>query len=1754
MCGVTPAPASDGFSTTAVLGNGPAPAPTTSPGSPTGASDGYVLQIFCMDADPQSSTAFSTAMSSKFESFFELAPSKFLTCTVTNYFIQNRSGDFVRPPIALYDTGCNIQSGLVFSLRYCQKMKFDLQAQPRGRKKFSCKLANGSIMEASGYVHRAVISVDNEILEFNDVPVFADLSYDVIFGFVCFAEKSLFIRSSGGGRVKLVMDHLLNCSEKPLGRNRRGVRGQGAMQAFRPPQATFPCSVPSSAKPTDHLYPADVAPKTIQPFHSSYSNSNSKLSAQDNEIECHDDKCLGCLSPSCRCDIDAKYRNNCVLNENEGSNANVNGCEIELEFESLETALPHQIESHDFVSNNIVIDGEAWGLEAGTCAGEGESVTLEDLFEVFEVPGGSLPFDSNSDIILEENVSPPLAGAPAPGPDAAVKIKHIGTQLLKNNQETNLSSGAKQEKAKRDSGEIPLSNRASPNNVNNLSQNELTTAAPNATVPPEITSHALRGKPMRMKLRRRTRMINIIGAIQGDASSSVRLPPVALEPLSITYFNVRVDGGGDPPTGRNPGFMIPEEVWIAQGVVIPEGIHSRKLRTARIGVANTNSTPFLLDADNVITGYMVADSLTPNVAIPQHPNMRITRDNPGNRKAARRAVECIQLLRENSDISPNEQSVSVVETLANNLNADKGFTVKNPKTLSDSEKRELLAQLQVPDNDYLLRKGGKGFPEEFTRRILEQADVFALPGGARVGETSMEVELKLKEGAKPPQAKARPLNPPMLDNLREQLRQWQEDGVIEPSTSEFSSPLVPVKKKSGEIRWAVDYRALNSVLEGDSFPLPNIAQLLDQAAGHEIYSTLDVSQAFLSIKIASSSRGYTSFVCPLGSFQFARLPFGLKVSPQIYSRFIAAALKGLANGNISVYLDDVLLGSNDAKEHLERLIQLLEAHRKAGLLLKPSKCKLFREKIEFLGHELSKDGIATSPAHTSVICAWNRPVTGKELASFLGLCTYYSEFIPNFPKLAAPLHTLKNSKVISWSDHASQCFEQLKAAFEGPLIRAAPNYDIVKESPFILTTDWSKTAMAWTLSQVQNGQERLIHAGGRKCSAGESNYPSYKGELCALVSAIKRLDHYLSLTPFVVRTDNSALRWLVNLKAGEAIVVRWGQILGRYEFRVEHVPGKDNIVADALSRNPDLYTAADDQEDMQRDEEAFCQLQPSDAPETMVFTPGEGLKEVEIGENEQISSVADNLAELQRKDPVLRIVREWLAEGQPPQGANIGYCLATYRRIFEQLAVDSKDRLIRRFTNCFGVEQRQFLLPYAAWEAVWSVVHLAEVSPHPGVQRTLEQCKRWFYAPDLKQLVEVRIGRCNDCRLRSHNLTLHQGEFSRDMGAFPNDLWSCDIMGRMSEDEGCHYILSCQDTFSRFLFLEPLKDKSAKSVAEALFRIIRVAGLPQRIRTDMGTEFHNALLRRIQRRWNIRLTHSVPYFHQSNMVERVHRELNRSLKLLLSDPPHGWVQAITPLALAYNSQPNRVTGFSPNMVFFGRESFHPLTLQLQPDDDSARVKSPAEHLQQLKGQADIIAEKLYRANQVYLKKMADVYRDHPDQNEIAVGSSVYFVSKFWPQPGMPDRLTYRWAGPGEVVKVDKNYYTIEARDSKNKMKQIVLHISCIRLAAKKDTPQALGEVPFEPEEYTDLLLPPFPSLPDDFELPQDAGKQVSDKVGYEPDAGEHDVPLPNPQDPVALAAPEPRVTRAGRISRPPARYPQQVVTPADYINLLREIA
>ena len=178
----------------------------------------------------------------------------------------------------------------------------------------------------------------------------------------------------------------------------------------------------------------------------------------------------------------------------------------------------------------------------------------------------------------------------------------------------------------------------------------------------------------------------------------------------------------------------------------------------------------------------------------------------------------------------------------------------------------------------------------------------------------------------PIRQKFRQLNPKLEENLNKQLDAWLEQDIIEKSDSPWSSPLVPVKKKDGTVRWAVDYRRVNQCLEFDSFPLPRIQPLLERAGGNQVYSTLDATQAYHNIRINTKSRKITAFATPNALYQFKRMPFGISTAPAVYSRFIAAALNRLGTKNLNVYLDDILIYSMTLNEHVERLEEVFKCH------------------------------------------------------------------------------------------------------------------------------------------------------------------------------------------------------------------------------------------------------------------------------------------------------------------------------------------------------------------------------------------------------------------------------------------------------------------------------------------------------------------------------------------------------------------------------------------------------------------------------------------------------------------------------------------------------------------------------------------------------------------------------------------------------------------------------------------------------------
>ena len=243
-------------------------------------------------------------------------------------------------------------------------------------------------------------------------------------------------------------------------------------------------------------------------------------------------------------------------------------------------------------------------------------------------------------------------------------------------------------------------------------------------------------------------------------------------------------------------------------------------------------------------------------------------------------------------------------------------------------------------------------------------------------------------------------------NVDEQIDSMLDNGIIEPSRSPWSSPIVVVPKKDGGIRFCVDYRRLNSVTIKDAYPLPQISDTLESLAGAKFFSTLDLASGYWQVGMHPDDQHKTAFASHRGLFEFKVLPFGLCNAPATFERLMEFVLAGLIGTSCLVYLDDIVIFSRTFEEHLARLREVLCRLRDAGLKVKPSKCFLFREEIAYLGHVVSAHGISTDPKKTEAIQDYPAPQNIQEVRRFVGFASYYRRFIPNFAELAAPLHQL----------------------------------------------------------------------------------------------------------------------------------------------------------------------------------------------------------------------------------------------------------------------------------------------------------------------------------------------------------------------------------------------------------------------------------------------------------------------------------------------------------------------------------------------------------------------------------------------------------------------------------------------------------------------------------------------------------------------------------------------------------------------------
>ena len=463
-----------------------------------------------------------------------------------------------------------------------------------------------------------------------------------------------------------------------------------------------------------------------------------------------------------------------------------------------------------------------------------------------------------------------------------------------------------------------------------------------------------------------------------------------------------------------------------------------------------------------------------------------------------------------------------------------------------------------------LQEIGSGEQSKKLAKFLDQHQHVFAKNPEDLGRTSV-VQHHIDTGDHPP-IKQRPRRIPIhkREIVEQEIQKMLAKGVIEPCDGPWSSPIVLVAKKDGSARVCVDFRQLNSVTKKTAYPLVRIEDNLDALQGAKWYSTLDLLAGFWQVEVAPQDREKTAFsVGGAGLWSYTTMPMGLCGAPGTFQRLMEHVLAGLQWNIALLYLDDIIVFSQTFDQHLQRLGMVLTRLQEAGLKLKPSKCVLLKKRVEFLGHIVSEQGVEVDPKKVDKVKEWPVPENLTQVRSFLGLCAYYRRFIPDFSKVAKPLTMLSEKDVsFSWQEPQQKAFEHLKRLLTSTPVLAYPK----EGCPYILDTDASNVGIGAVLSQVQNGEERVIAYASKTLNRAQRNYCVTRRELLAIVEFVRYFHHYLYGAPFLVRTDHAALYWLLRKNEPDGQMARWLETLQVYDMKVEHRPGKKHGNADAMSR------------------------------------------------------------------------------------------------------------------------------------------------------------------------------------------------------------------------------------------------------------------------------------------------------------------------------------------------------------------------------------------------------------------------------------------------------------------------------------------------------------------------------------------------------------------------------------------------------------
>jgi hypothetical protein len=453
----------------------------------------------------------------------------------------------------------------------------------------------------------------------------------------------------------------------------------------------------------------------------------------------------------------------------------------------------------------------------------------------------------------------------------------------------------------------------------------------------------------------------------------------------------------------------------------------------------------------------------------------------------------------------------------------------------------------------------------------EYADVFpdALPDGLPPAR-SIDHKIELKPGSTPPNRTnirySRVDDAGIAAYVEENLKK----GFIRPSQSSYAAiPFQVSKKGTDERRTVVDFRGLNEQTVKSKYPLPRMDELFDRLQGAVYFTKLDLRTGFHQIRIAAADIFKTAFRTSKGLYEYLVLAMGLCNAPGTFMQLMNETFADMLNKFVLVFLDDIIIFSSSLEEHEKHLRAVLDRLRKEKLYAKKSKCALFQQEVEFLGHYVGVNGLRIMEDKLQAVTDWPTPRNVREVRAFLGLAGFYRRFIRDFSRIALPLTALTRTVTGSgfgWGTQQQLAFVELKQALQSAPILILPN----PELPYVMHTDASGFAVGGVLQQDQGKGLQPIAFLSKKMSDAETRYPVHEQELLAIVTGLATWRHYLVGAELRVLTDHKSLIHFQTQPMLSGRQTRWLEILSLFDFTIVYVKGRSNVVADAFSRRADL--------------------------------------------------------------------------------------------------------------------------------------------------------------------------------------------------------------------------------------------------------------------------------------------------------------------------------------------------------------------------------------------------------------------------------------------------------------------------------------------------------------------------------------------------------------------------------------------------------